>query len=210
MQFCSNNTQLTDFFQELLDSVQHILIILAVVILLVALLAMIPHGVLEWWSWRKIHQHAKLVEDAMRSPEKPDYLEIVQILAFPLSYRISTAITSRFATPKSKALVRWFIAYITHTPALLVLAVSIAAFVSCLFQIILLNEVRKAAPVLAADISDLESLISAKIQNASVFWINGTNAQISSTENDINNNLLGWARDSTQSLNNTLNTCYLP
>jgi hypothetical protein len=88
--------------------------------------------------------------------------------------------------------------------------VSIAAFVSCLFQIILLNEVRKAAPVLAADISDLESLISAKIQNASVFWINGTNAQISSTENDINNNLLGWARDSTQSLNNTLNTCYLP
>jgi len=171
---------------------------------------MIPYGVLEWWSWRKTHQHARLVEDAMHSPEKPDYFDIVQILAFPLSYRISTTIASRFASPKSKALIRWFVAYITHTPALLVLAVSIAAFVSCLFQIILLNEVRKAAPVLVADIADMESLISAKIQNASAFWINGTNAQISSTENDINNNLLGWARDSTQSLNNTLNTCYLP
>lgn len=179
------------------------------VILLAALLAMIPYGILEWWSWRKMHQHAKLVEDAMHSPEKPDYVEIVQILAFPLAYRFGTTITSRFVSPKSKALVRWFIAYITHTPALLVLAISIAGFLSCLFQIILLDEVRKAAPALVADIADMESLISTKIQNASVFWINGTNAQISNTENDINTNLLGWARDSTLSLNNTLNTCYL-
>ena len=170
---------------------------------------MIPYGVLEWWSWRKMHQHAKLVEDAMHSPERPDYVEIVQILAFPLAYRFGTTITSRFASPKSKALVRWFIAYITHTPALLVLAISVAGFLSCLFQIILLDEVRKAAPVLVADITDMEGLISAKIQNATVFWVNGTNAQISSTENDINDNLLGWARDSTLSLNNTLNTCDL-
>jgi len=184
-------------------------VILAVVILLAALLAMAPYAMLEWWSWKKIHQHAKLVEAAVHSPERPDYLEIVQLLAFPLAYRFGTVITSRFPSPKSKALVRWLIAYVTHTPALLVLAVSVAAFISCLFQIILLNEVRKAAPALVTDIGDMETLIFGKIQNATAFWINGTNAQISSTENEINNNLLGWARDSTVSLNNTLNTCLL-
>lgn len=210
LQFCSNNTSLDDFFQDLISSVHRILIILAVIILVAALLAMVPHAALEWWSWRKLKFHAKIAEDAHNSMEKPDFLEIVLILACPIAYKLSTLFSSKFASQKKKILVRWFFAYVTHPPAVLVLAISMAMFISCLFQIALLNEVRKAAPVLVADVGDMQALISSKIQNASALWINGTNQHISDTELQINDNLLGWARESTLSLNNTLNTCDTP
>lgn len=207
LQFCSNNTSLDDFFQDLINSVHRVLIILAIIILLAALLAMIPNAILEWWSWRKIKVHAKIAEDAHYSMEKPDFLEIVQILASPIIYKLSTMASSKSSSQKKKILVRWFFAYATHSPALLVLAISMAMFVSCLFQIALLNEVRKAAPALVTDVDNLQALISSKIQNSSALWIDGTNKQISDTEFQINDNLLGWARESTQSLNDTLNTC---
>ena len=186
------------------------LVILAVVILAAAFLAMVPYAILEWWSWRKIKSHAKIAEDALHSMEKPDFLEIVQIIASPITYRLSTLVSAKASSPKKKILVRWFFAYVTHPPALLVFAISIAAFVSCLFQIALLNEVREVAPVLVADVDNIQTLISSKIQNSSALWINGTNKQISDIEFQINDNLLGWARDGTQSLNNTLNTCIIP
>ena len=70
-----------------------------------------------------------------------------------------------------------------------------------------MNEIRQAAPELVTEVSDMEALVSSKIQNATSFWVNGTNAQISDTESFVNGNLLGWARDSTQALNDTLTTC---
>jgi hypothetical protein len=186
------------------------LVILAAVILVAAILAMVPHAILEWWSWRNIKSHAKIAEDALHSMEKPDFVEIVQIIGSPITYKLSTLLSAKASSLKKKILLHWFFAYVTHPPALLVLAISIAAFISCLFQIALLNEVRKATPVLVADIGNIQDLISSKIQNSSALWINGTNKQISDTEFEINDNLLGWARDSTQSLNNTLNTCIIP
>jgi hypothetical protein len=207
LQFCSNNTQLEDFFQDLSDSVEHVLIILAVVILLAAILAMIPHGVLEWWSWRKLKCQARTAEHTLRSMENKDFLEILHILRSPITRKISASVAARFASEKQKALIHWFFAYISHPPALLVLAISIATFVCCLFQIIILNELRKGVPALLTDVGNVEAMISSKIQNASAVWINGTNQQISNVELEINDNLLGWARESTQSLNNTLNTC---
>jgi len=186
------------------------LIVLAVIIFLAAIFAMVPYAILEWWSWRKLNIHAKIAEEAFSSTEKPDFIEMASIFSAPIVYKISTWIGTKFTTPKKKILVRWFFAYVTHTPALLVFAISIAAFMSCLFQIILLNEVRKAAPVLVADVGDMQALISAKIQNASSLWIDGTNKQISDTETGINDNLFGWAKESTESLNNTLNTCTHP
>jgi hypothetical protein len=207
LQFCSNNSDLDDFFQDLVSSVHHVLIILAIIILLAALLAMIPDAILEWWSWRKLKVHAKIAEDAHNSMEKPDFIELAQILASPIAYKLSTLVTGKCVSLKKKILVRWFLAYVTHPPAVLVLAISIAMFISCLFQVALLNEVRKATPVLVADVANMQALISSKIQNASALWIDGTNKHISDTEFQINDNLLGWARESTQSLNNTLNTC---
>jgi hypothetical protein len=200
---------LDDFFQGLDDAVQHVLIALAVVILLAALLAIIPYSILEWWSWKKLKYHARLAEEALHSMEKPDFLELAQIMGSPVSYKISTLISARFQSQKTKVLIRWLFYYVTHTPALLVLAIAIASFISCLFQVFLVNEVRKAAPELVTDIQNLEDLVSSKIQNASSLWIDGTNRQISNIELQINNNLLGWAQESTLSLNNTLNTCNL-
>lgn len=210
MQFCSNNTELDNFFQGLGDAVQHAVVALAVIIMLAALLAIIPYGILEWWSWKKLKYHARLAEEAMHSMEKPDFLELAAIMSSPLAYKISTLISARFYSTKTKILVRWLFCYITHTPALLVLAIAIASFISCIFQVVLVNEVRKAAPALVTDIQNIEGLISSKIENASSLWIDGTNKQISNIELEINNNLLGWAKESTLSINNTLNTCNFP
>jgi hypothetical protein len=210
LQFCSNSTQLNDFFQSLNDSVHKILIVLSVLTLLAALLSVIPYAILEWWAWRKLRKEAQSGEEAFRSMAKPDFIELAFAITSPIGYKLGNLFSSKASSQKSKVMFRWFFAYITHPPALLVLAISLAIFLSCIFQTILLNEVRKAAPVLVADVGNAEALISAKIQNATAFWVDGTNNQINATESDINDNLLGWARQGSLSLNNTLNTCINP
>lgn len=207
LQFCSNNPQLDDFFQGLNDSVHHILVILAVITLLCALLVMVPYGVLEWWAWRKLHNKAKAAEEAVHSMEKVDFLEVVQTLESPISTKLAVKISAKINSQKKKILVRWFFAYITHPSAMLVLAISIAAFISCLFQTVLVDEIRRAAPVVETEIGNMQALITGKVQNASALWVENTNQQISGTESDINNQMLGWARESTLAVNNTLNTC---
>ena len=205
--FCSNNTKLDDFFVGLAADVHRVLVIFAVLMVLGALMAMLPSAFLEWWSWRKMKRQAAIAEEVIRSSKNLDILELVQVVDSPLAYRISQILTARAKSEEHRILLRWFIAYITHPPALLVLAVSIAGFLSCLFQVIIVNEIRQAAPELVTEVSDMEALVSSKIQNATSFWVNGTNAQISDTESFVNGNLLGWARDSTQALNDTLTTC---
>jgi hypothetical protein len=142
--------------------------------------------------------------------EKVDYLEVVQILTSPISMKLAKKFSTKINSHKKKVLVRWFFAYITHPSALLVLAISIAAFISCLFQTILVHEIQRAAPAFEAEIGNMEALITGKIQNASALWATNTNQQISGTESDINDQMLGWARESTLALNNTLNTCIFP
>jgi hypothetical protein len=210
MQFCSDSPQLNDFFQGLSDSLHKILIVLSVITLIAALLSVVPYAVLEWWAWRKLKSEAQSGEEAFRSMAKPDFIELAFAITSPIGYKLGNWFSCKASSQKTKVILRWFFAYITHPPALLVLAISLAIFLSCIFQAILLNEVRKAAPVLVADVGNTEALISAKIQNATTFWITGTNDQINSTESDINENLFGWARESTLSLNNTLNTCSPP
>jgi hypothetical protein len=209
VQFCSNSTELEDFFQSVLDDIQHILVILSIVILVAAILSMVPFGVMEWWKWKKAKIHANMVQEAVRSMDKPDYLEVEQILAAPFMYKLSRFISNRFSSPKKKVLVRWFIAYITHQPALLLLAIAIAALLSCLLQIILLNEIRVAVPILETDISDLEGVVTSKITDATNLWVNGTNTHLELIENDINQSLFGWAGSATETLNTTLGTCII-
>lgn len=208
--FCSNDTKLNDFFVDLAAGVHRLLIIFAVLMLLAALIAMLPSAFLEWWSWRKMKRQAAVAEEVIRSSRNLDILELVQAVDSPLAYKISRMLTRSAKTDEHRILVRWFIAYITHPPALLLLAVSLAGFLACLFQLILVHQVRSATPVLVTDVADMEKLVTSKIQNATSFWVNGTNAHISDAESFVNDNLLGWARDSTQALNNTLNTCFIP
>jgi len=186
------------------------MVILITLTLLAAFLAMVPYIVLEWWQWRKLQRKARLADSYLTARKENDFLEMLQIVASPITYKISTVLTKRISSPRKKILIRWYFAYLTHPPALLVLAISLAAFLSCLLQLVLLREVQKAAPEFVQDVSNLENIISAKIQNATAFWVQGTNERISQTEQFINGNLLGWARDGTQSLNNTLNTCNPP
>ena len=210
LEFCSNNSQLNNFFDDLDTSLQQAFTIMAVLVLLAALLSMIPYAVLEWWSWRKMKCHANTAEVSLSSMEKPDFLEIVNILMFPTTYKLSTLISSRVDSTKTRSLIHWFLCYITHPRALLVLAISAAAFSSCLLQIVLVNQIQKAVPNLVAEVADLEGLISTTIQDGAEVWVNGTNTQIGDLESYINDNLLGWARNSSQALNNTLSTCNLP
>jgi hypothetical protein len=205
--FCSNNSRLEEFFQNLTDAGHHILIVLAVVILLGSIFAMIPYAIMEWWTWRRLNAHAKAAEESLQSMEKKDFLEILTMLGSPINYKVCGFVTARLRSPRRKALMRWFLAYITHPPALLVFAISMAIFISCIFQSILVNEIRKEAPALVAEVRNLQNTIAAKVQNASALWASQTNQHINETESQINEQLFGWARESTLSLNNTLNTC---
>jgi hypothetical protein len=210
VQLCSSNADFDKFFETLSGAIDHTFAVLISLTVLAAVLAMIPSAVTEWWQWKRIQQHARLVDMSISSSEKVDLLELLEILASPIVYKLTSLLSKYISCPRKRTIVRWYFAYITHPPALLVLAISIAAFISCLLQLALLRQIQNSAPEFLADISAFELEIASKVQNATAAWVVGTNDQISLVEQSINGNLLGWAQTGTQSINNTLNTCIYP
>jgi hypothetical protein len=100
---------------------------------------------------------------------------------------------------------RWFFAYCTTLPALLLLSIALAGFISCLFQYALLRAIEKEAPALAAEISGAINDVVGKVNNASTLWATDTNSVLAKASDEINGNLLTWVNTTTFAVNETLN-----
>ena len=199
--FCGDSDGINDFFDTLYGIAEAARKIFIGVILTFAVLACIPTALLEIRRWRKMQDRARLIKSDVHEP-----LDVIYIVSRPFTAITGLKLASNFGSPRRQVLTRWFIAYITSTPALLCLAIALAGLFSCLCQYILLQAVSKEVPALASQVGQFADKVIVALNNASSSWANGTNAAILAENNKINQDVFGWVNTTTSTLNGTLNT----
>ena len=200
MTFCSDDDGIDSFFDTLYTVADTARKIFIAVLLIAATLACVPMAFAEIRRWRTMQQRAALVTRNAIDP-----MDVVYIASRPYTSAAGLKLSRNFSSPRRQILTRWFVAYATSTPALLVLAIALAGLFSCLCQFILLQAVRKEVPALANSVGAFADKIIVKLDNASSAWANGTNAAILAENSKINQDVFGWVNTSTTALNDTLN-----
>ncbi|KAI4143141.1 MAG: hypothetical protein LQ340_007105 [Diploschistes diacapsis] len=201
LSFCSNDQGIDDFFTELYNIADIARKIFIGVILTAALLACIPFALLEIRRWRTMKARSKLISSAVHEP-----MDVIYIVSRPLTAITGLKVARRFSSPKRQILARWFIAYITSTPALIVLAIALAGLFSALCQYVLLQAVSKEVPQLTYEISNFADKVVDSLNNTSNMWANQTNTAIIAENDKINHDVFGWVNTTTSTVNGTLNS----
>jgi hypothetical protein len=199
---CSGNTNkdLDGFFTHLKKIAHNMRNIFLGVLITLAILACIPAALLEMRRWAMLRARAGIIKRFAF-----DFLDGIYMSSRPFSSDVGRWTAGRFSNSKSQVLARWFIAYCTTLPALLLLAVALAGFISCLFQYTLLKAIEKEVPALAAEIAGAIDDVVGKVNNASTAWATDANSVLADASKFVNDDLLGWVNISTTAVNNTLN-----
>lgn len=201
MTFCSDNPSINNFFDGLEKTIAKVKGILIICIIVLAALAIIPMAYREVWNWRTTRSRAYMIVD----PEHTwDPIDIIVISSRPFSSTVGLKVAGMFKSARKQVLVRWAVSYITSTPALFVLALGVAGLVGTLSQYILLKQVEKATPELAAEVGQFADIVVKQLTAASLAWSVKANAAINSTNTDLNNEMFGWVKNGTDAVNNTL------
>ena len=201
MTFCSDGQGFDDFFDKLYDICDLARKIAIGVILTAAFLACIPFALLEIRRWRSMKERSRLFNGDVHEP-----MDVVYIISRPITATFGLKIARRFSSPKRQILIRWFWAYITSTPALIVLAIALAGLFSALCQFILLKVLMGEVPALTGEISGFADKVIDSLNNASTTWANQTNHAILTENDKINSDVFGWVNTTTTTLNTTLNS----
>lgn len=200
LSFCSDNSTINDFFDKLLDLILTAKKVFIAVLTILAILACVPMGYAEIRRWRTMRQRAGLVQKNAFDP-----MDVIYIASRPYTSTGGIKIASRFKSNKKQILTRWFVAYITSTPALFVLALGAAGLFSCLCQFILLKTIEKEVPALADEVGSFADKVVSALTNASQQWALDANSVINTTNTNVNNDVFGWVNTTTTALNDTLN-----
>jgi hypothetical protein len=198
--FCNDNDGINDFFDGVADVATNARTVFIVVLVVAAILACIPMAWQEIRRWRQMKERSELVRKEAHDP-----MDVVYIVSRPYTAAAGIKAASRFSNSRRQILVRWAIAYATSTPALFVLAIAIAALLSCLFQYILLRVIAKTVPELSSEVGAFADKVVDALQNASAEWANDANSAIISFDTELNTNVFGWVNTSTHAVNETLN-----
>lgn len=198
--FCADNNGISDFFDGLADIAHVARRAFIAVLVVLAILVCIPMAWREMRRWRTMQQRARLIGSNSYEP-----LDIVYIASRPYTGGLGITVATKIRSPRRQILARWFIAYATSTPALLVLSIGLTGLLACLCQIILLKSIEKEVPGLAGEVGGFSGRVVAALNNASEQWAIGTNKVITTTNNDINKEVFGWVNTTTGAVNNTLN-----
>jgi hypothetical protein len=199
--FCSDNSDINDFFDDLIRIEQTARKIFIAVLTLAAIAVCAP---MAWWEirrYRRLQERSMLIGKTATDP-----IDAVYMASRPFTSRIGLKLASRFSSPRKQLLVRWFVAYCTSLPALFILSLALAGLFACLCQYIMLVSIKKAVPDLTGQIANFANDVLDAMNNASQSWSNSTNAVITAENAKLNENIFGWVNTSTTAVNNTLNT----
>ncbi|KAI1878800.1 hypothetical protein JX265_002977 [Neoarthrinium moseri] len=201
LSFCSDNSVINDFFENLFEIAAHAKIAFIVVLSVLAILVCVP---MAWWeirTWRRAYgYHQTFVK------EKQDEMDMYLMSGRPFTSKVAVRIANSITKDdRRKALVRWSVAYGTSLPALFVLSLAIAGLFSCLCQYIILVEIEKQVPALADQVGDFANEVVTTLDNVSVDWANDANGVMLKYNDEINNDVLGYVTNATDAVNDTLN-----
>jgi len=200
MTFCSDNNRISDFFGTLADISRKARIAFIVVIIVLALVACFVMG---WWEIRRWRRQQRAARVFTRHGFDP--MDVVYISSRSTSSRAGIKLSSRFSG-KRQILVRWFVAYATSLPAIFVLSLALAGFFSCLMQWILLKSIEKEVPALTGQVGAFAGDVVTKLKGVSDEWARDANGVIIGFNNHINQDILGYVSNATDSVNDTLTT----
>jgi len=200
LSFCSDNSFLNDFFQNLYDIAAKAKIAFIVVLTVLAIGAIVLMAWLEIRRWRRQQRHAYVF-----SKHGYDPMDVVYIASRPVSATFGIRLASRFSG-RRQLWVRWAWAYATSLPALFVLSLAMAGFFSCLCQAIVLRSLQQEAPALASQVGDFAGEVVNTLQNVSNNWASSANGVVANFNTEINAELFGHVRNATAAVNDTLTT----
>ncbi|KAK3947001.1 hypothetical protein QBC32DRAFT_107421 [Pseudoneurospora amorphoporcata] len=203
LSFCSNNSFLRDFFESLITIVHKAKIAFFIVIIILAVLAMVVMGYLEYRAFLREKNRVKKINDDAFNSHDALYIASRRWTA-DSGIKIADKCFDRGS--KNWLLVRWAVAYATSLPALFVLSLAIAGFFSCFCQWVLLRQIEQKAPELAAHVGDFAGDVVGTLKQVSTDWANSSNTVVSHMENNMNENVFGWLKEATESVNETLTT----
>lgn len=198
--FCSDNDGINAFFDDLVDLASIARKVFIGVLLALAILVMIPMAWREIKRWQKMQERSQLVNS-----NATDAMDVVYLASRPYTSTAGIKLSHTFESQRKKNLTRWVVAYATSDAALFVLALALAGLFSCACQAILLRALEKQVPGLTNQVGAFSDKVVAQLNNASEQWAVGTNAAITDTNRDINQDMLGWVNTTTSALNDTLN-----
>lgn len=198
MTFCSDNDTINSFFQSLFDLIRKARIIFIVLLVVLAVAIIIPMAWIEIKRWRRQQQHAKLVTANAYDP-----MDVIYISSRPITSTTGIKFASRFSG-KRQIMVRWCIAYATSLPAIFVLSLAMAGFVSCLCQYILMQAVRNEVPAIANQVGEFADDVVGSLKSVSDEWAADANGVIGGLNDDINDDVLGYVQNATGAVNDTL------
>jgi hypothetical protein len=198
MTFCSDNDTINSFFQNLFDLIHKARIIFIVLLAVLAVAIIIPMAWIEIKRWRRQQQHAKLVTANAYDP-----MDVIYISSRPMTSTTGIKFASRFSG-KRQIMVRWCIAYATSLPAIFVLSLAMAGFVSCLCQYILMQAVRNEVPAIANQVGEFADDVVGSLKSVSDEWAADANGVIGGLNDDINDDVLGYVQNATGAVNDTL------
>lgn len=200
LSFCGEDDGINDFFDKLTDLAHLARRVFIGVLVVLAILVMVPMAWREIRRYRKAQDRALLVHDNARDP-----MDVVYLVSRPYTSSTGLKFSQGFESQRKKNLIRWVIAYATTEAALFVLALAIAGLFACICQAILLSALAKQVPTLSDQVGAFSDKVVAQLNNASAQWALGTNAVLMETNQNINDDMLGWVNTTTTAINDTLN-----
>ncbi|KAF8454549.1 hypothetical protein BGX38DRAFT_1249385 [Terfezia claveryi] len=198
--FCSDNNNVSSFFENLKETVGKTKTVIVVVLIVLAVLAIIPMAWLEIRRWRIMRQRANMFS------ENPNYdpVDITYLASRPSAGTWGLRFASVLKSERRQVLMRWTVAYVTSPPALFVLSLGVAGLISALSQYIVLKQVEKAVPELANQVGGFAGEVVDFLNNSSVKFAASTNNVMQGVSDELNKEVFGWITNGTQSLNDTL------
>ncbi|KAK8130430.1 plasma membrane fusion protein PRM1 [Apiospora kogelbergensis] len=201
LSFCSNNSAIVDFFENLFKIAHTAKIAFIAVICILAILVCIPMAYWEIYRWRSTANYAQTF-----SEKKHDDVHFMMMGAHPFTSKVGIQIAEKISKdPQRRNLIQWAVAYGTSLPAIFVLSLAIAGFVSCLCQYMVLAAVEKEVPALANQVGNFAHEVVTSLEGVSEGWARDANGVVLSFQNEINNDVLGYVTNATGAVNDTLN-----
>ncbi|KAK8094745.1 hypothetical protein PG997_001430 [Apiospora hydei] len=202
LSFCSNNSGIVDFFENLFKIAHTAKIAFIVVICILAVLVCIPMAYWEIYRWRRTVTYAQTF-----SEKKHDDVHFMMLGASPFTSKVGIQVAEKVSKDEQRRnLIQWAVAYGTSIPAIFVLSLAIAGFVSCLCQYMVLAAVEKEVPALANQVGNFANEVVTSLEGVSEGWARDANSVVLSFQNEINNDVFGYVTNATGAVNDTLNT----
>jgi hypothetical protein len=200
LNFCSEGNSINEFFDDLIEiEVSARKTALAVLIVL-AVLVCVPMAYAEIRRYRRMQERASLFGKGYEA------MDVVYLASRPHSSTWGLWLGGRFGTKRRQNAVRWFFAYSTSVPMLLLLSLGLAGLFSCFCQWIILRSIQKKVPELTTQVANFAEKVVTSLNNASMSWSGGVNGAVGSLDSKINDDILGWVNTTTTAVNATLNT----